>query len=144
MSLDCPEMGSEDFLEKFSKIWQELHIVTSLRRGSTAHVGIPRAGRQAPSRRHLTMSSHHNHHTTHDTCASGILRQTLKTFPIAIPPTPQAAPSIWHEGQRESQELNNRMCSHNLGLETTTQTFMFHVRPNPICDWTSVKRSRRV
>jgi len=39
------------------------------------------------------MSSNNNHHTTHDACASGILRHTLKTFPIAIPPTPQAAPS---------------------------------------------------
>jgi hypothetical protein len=29
-----------------------------------------------------------------------------------------------HEGQWEDQELNNRMCSHNLDLEKTTQTFM--------------------
>jgi hypothetical protein len=39
------------------------------------------------------MSSNNNHHTGHDACASGILRNTMKTFPIAIPPTPQAAPS---------------------------------------------------
>ena len=46
-----------------------------------------------------------------------------------------------HEGQRQNQELNNRICSHNVGLETTTQTFMLHARPNPLCAWTSVKRS---
>jgi hypothetical protein len=46
-----------------------------------------------------------------------------------------------HEGQREGQELNNRMCSHNLDLETTTQTFMLHARPSPQCPWVSVKRS---
>ena len=38
-----------------------------------------------------------------------------------------------HEGQREDQELNNRMCSHNLDLETTTQSFStcrcVHVQP---------------
>jgi hypothetical protein len=34
-----------------------------------------------------------------------------------------------HEGHREGQELNNRMCSHNLHLETTTQTFMLHAHP---------------
>jgi hypothetical protein len=35
--------------------------------------------------------------------------------------------------EREGQELNNRMCSHNLDLETTKQTFMLHARPSPIC-----------
>ena len=32
----------------------------------------------------------------------------------------------------EGQELRNRMCCHNLDLETTTQTFMLRVRPSPI------------
>jgi hypothetical protein len=40
-----------------------------------------------------------------------------------------------HDGQREGQELNNRMCSHTLDLETTTQTFMLHARPIPLCPW---------
>jgi hypothetical protein len=51
---------------------------------------------------------------------------------------------VWRkEGGEEgqSQELNNRMCSHNLGLETTTHTFMLHARPIPLCTWTFVKRS---
>jgi hypothetical protein len=37
--------------------------------------------------------------------------------------------------KREDQELNNRMCSHNLDWETTTQTFMLHARPIPVCPW---------
>jgi hypothetical protein len=37
--------------------------------------------------------------------------------------------------KREGQEFNNRICSHNLDLETTTQTFMLHVRPIPLCPW---------
>ena len=46
-----------------------------------------------------------------------------------------------HEGQREGQELHNKMCSHNLDLETTTQTFMLHARPSPLCASASVKHS---
>jgi hypothetical protein len=49
-----------------------------------------------------------------------------------------------HEGQREGQELNNRMCSDNLNLETTTQTFMLQVRPIPLCPWHPWKRSPHV
>jgi hypothetical protein len=48
-----------------------------------------------------------------------------------------------HEGQREDQELNNRMCSHNLDLETTRQTSMLQARPCPLCASASVKRSRK-
>jgi hypothetical protein len=43
--------------------------------------------------------------------------------------------------QREVQELNRRIGFHNLDWETTTQTFMLHTRPNPLCDSTSVKQS---
>ena len=46
-----------------------------------------------------------------------------------------------HEEQREGQEMNNRMCCHNLDLETTTQTFMMCGRPIPLCDSASVKHS---
>jgi hypothetical protein len=46
-----------------------------------------------------------------------------------------------HEGQREGQELNSRICSHNLDLETTWETFMFYGRPSPLCPCASVKRS---
>jgi hypothetical protein len=34
---------------------------------------------------------------------------------------------------RKGQDLNNRMCSHNLDSETTTQTFMLYARPSPLC-----------
>jgi hypothetical protein len=40
-----------------------------------------------------------------------------------------------HEGQRGGQELDDRMCSHNLDSETPTQTFMFHSRPIPLCPY---------
>ena len=40
-----------------------------------------------------------------------------------------------HEDHREGQDLNNRMCSHNLDLATRTQTFMLDPRPNPSCPW---------
>ena len=46
-----------------------------------------------------------------------------------------------HEGQREGQEFNNRVCASNLDLETTTQTFMLRSRPSPLCDSASVKHS---
>jgi hypothetical protein len=46
-----------------------------------------------------------------------------------------------HEGQREGQELNYRICSHLLDLEITTQTFMLHTRPSPLCPWASLKHS---
>ena len=38
-------------------------------------------------------------------------------------------------------ESNNRICGHNLDLETTTQTFMLRVRSIPLCVSASVKHS---
>jgi hypothetical protein len=44
-------------------------------------------------------------------------------------------------GQREGHELNNRIFSHNLDFETTSQTFMLLASPSPLCPFASVKRS---
>jgi hypothetical protein len=37
------------------------------------------------------------------------------------------------EGQREDQELDNRMCCHHIKSEPRTQTFLLHARPHPLC-----------
>jgi hypothetical protein len=42
----------------------------------------------------------------------------------------------------EKARSYNRICSHNVDLETTTHTFMLHAHPSPRCPWSSVKRSR--
>jgi len=37
------------------------------------------------------------------------------------------------KGQREGQELDNRMCWHHIKSEPRAQTFMLHARPSPLC-----------
>jgi hypothetical protein len=43
------------------------------------------------------------------------------------------------KGQREGQELDNRMCFHYIMSEPRAQTFMLHARPNPLCAAERVK-----
>ncbi len=39
----------------------------------------------------------------------------------------------WQEGQREGQELDDRMCFHHIKSESRTQTFKLHAHPIPLC-----------
>ena len=38
-----------------------------------------------------------------------------------------------HEGQREGQEFDNRMCCHHIKSEPRTQICMLHARPSTVC-----------
>jgi hypothetical protein len=43
------------------------------------------------------------------------------------------------EGQREGQDLDNRMCFHYIMSEPRAQTFMLHARPSALCAAERVK-----
>jgi hypothetical protein len=47
------------------------------------------------------------------------------------------------EGQREGQELDNRMCCHHVKSEPRTQTFTLHTRPSSLCAEEYVKLQSR-
>ena len=62
-------------------------------------------------------------------------------FTTCAPPCSTSANALWkqgwtglsHEGQREGQELDNRMCCHHIKSEPRAKTFMLHARPRPLC-----------
>jgi hypothetical protein len=45
----------------------------------------------------------------------------------------QGRTALSQEGQREGQELDNRMCCHHIKSEPRTQTFLLYARPHPLC-----------
>ncbi len=70
----------------------------------------------------------------------GVSERTGGDFEVS---SPKVSPSDGKKDMEDSAEaeFNNRKCSHNLDLETTTHTFMLHARPSPLCPRASVKRS---